>query len=628
MEKENNKKKVSILIGAIALVLVIIVGITYAYLSANNKTPANSVKAGTLLISYEDDNLDSVRLDNIQPIYDKDIKEKASKILFQVNNTGTAKAYVDINITDISLPSELADLEFKWALYSGEEKISNGNFRNVLDNKLLLTNNQEITSSKNYELYIWISENELDQSDMMEKTFSAKITVVGHQNKQAELLSKVIKTNNPVITQKPDFSKTAETDEGLIQDIDDDGETYYFRGNVKDNYLRIDGLKWPSDAPKAYLIPSKNTSPRIESSMQNAEDTCNRFSNSYGYSSAEECKSDIKEVGAKPGEDMTFRIVRINGDGTIRIVADGSIGNKSFNQEYDSEEYVGYTYKTRTGYTIGDVSEESFSESISATSKYYYADSFTFDTTNGGYTLVNPVQHTGTECNNNKALCEGKYTQFRTSTSKNDVLYQVTTVESATKINYHAYQIKGKAILDSNSENINSTMKEYLDSWYETNMSDYDKLLANTRYCNDTTTKNINSIGYLYYGTYGRLNTSNGHVPEPSYICPNTDKLYGGEYDLKIGLLSADEAVFAGGKNGSSNSNYYLAGSRAYRWLGSPSYFYGSNADEFYLYGTGGIYDYGVQTADAAVPVFNLRSDTLFTQGNGEVNNPYVISVS
>ena len=77
MEKENNKKKVSVIIGAIALVLILIVGITYAYLSANNKTPANSVKAGTLLISYEDDNLDSVRLDNIQPIYDKDIKEKS-----------------------------------------------------------------------------------------------------------------------------------------------------------------------------------------------------------------------------------------------------------------------------------------------------------------------------------------------------------------------------------------------------------------------------------------------------------------------------------------------------------------------------------------------------------------------
>ncbi len=215
MEKENNKKKISILIGAIALVLVLIVGITYAYLSANNKTPDNSVKAGTLLISYEDDNLNSIRLNDITPIYDKDIKEKASKISFQVNNTGTAKAYVDINITDISLPKELADLEFKWALYSGDEKINNGNFRNVLDNKLLLTNNEEIESTKNksYDLYIWISESELDQSDMMNKTFTGKITINGNQNKKSELLSKVIKDNNPLQKEPPDFSKAAVSQE-------------------------------------------------------------------------------------------------------------------------------------------------------------------------------------------------------------------------------------------------------------------------------------------------------------------------------------------------------------------------------------------------------------------------------
>ncbi len=528
MEKENNKKKVGTLISAIIVVLVLIIGITYSYLSANNKTPANSVKAGTLLISYEDDNLNAINVSNIQPIYDKDIKEKASKISFQVNNTGTAKAFVDINITDISLPSELADLEFKWALYSGEEKISNGNFRNVLDNKLLLTNNQEISSkgNKSYDLYIWISENELDQSDMMEKTFSGKITVVGHQNKQAELLSKVIKDNNEPSTQKPDFSKIAETDEGLIQDIDDDGETYYFRGNVKDNYLRIDGLKWPADAPKAYLIPSKNNNSRSDD-MSYLKNLCKYSYSDYGYSNEQECLDDIKEVGGKPGEDMLFRIVRINGDGTIRIVADGFIGNKAFNQNRESEEYVGYTY------------------------------------------------------NNSKPNVQ---------------------------------------------DGDDSTIKEYLDSWYETNMIDYDNILASTRYCNDTT-GNIDSNGLLLYGTYGRLNTDSGHIPEPSYICPNTDKLYGGEYDLKIGLLSADEAVFAGGKKGTSNSNYYLLGNSPDKWLGSPIYFSNGYAFEFNIASSGTVNDVFVNYEYAAVPVLNLRADTLFTQGNGEVNNPYVVKI-
>ncbi len=550
MEKENNKKKVSILICAIVLVLILIVGITYAYLSSHNKVDDRTTQAGTLLISYEDDNLNSIRLDNIQPIYDKDIKEKASKISFKVNNIGTAKAYVDINITDISLPPELADLEFKWALYSGEEKISNGNFRNVLDNKLLLTNNQEITSSKSYELYIWISENELDQSDMMEKTFSAKITVVGHQNKQAELLSKVIKDNNPLQEGQPDFSKVAVSQDyydtlpesspnmytgikskatvenGLYQATDDDGETYYFRGNIENNYLKIEGLTWPNNAQPAYLIPTnKNYNPIIVNSMYEASDTeCDSFYSNYGYSSVDECIADIKEVGAKPGEDMLFRIVRINGDGTIRIIADGSIGNIDFNNYFNDEKYVGYTY------------------------------------------------------NNSKP-----------------------NVQDGEK----------------------SKIKEYLDSWYETNMTDYDKILASTRYCNDTTTGYIGKYA-TYYGAYDRINTNS---PNPTYICPNTDKLYGGEYDLKIGLLSADEAVFAGGKHDTSNSNYYLFGSSAWRWLMSP---YTCLSDyneplEYSIHPGDYLSEYDYYTSYADVPVFNLRSDTLFTQGNGEVNNPYVV---
>ncbi len=523
MEKKNIRKVKTIITTIIAIILLLI-SITYAYISANKATNKNSVEAGTLLINYENDNLNTVNLSNIQPIYDKDIKEKASKISFKVNNTGTAKAYVDINITDIILPPELADLEFKWALYSSEEKINNGNFRNVLDNKLLLANNQEISSkgNKSYELYIWISENGLDQSDMMNKTFSGKITVVGHQKKQPELLSKIIKNNNPINNKKTNFNEISKTDEGLIQDIDDGGETYYFRGAVEDNYVKIEGLKWPSDAQPCYTIPNKSY---IYTKRIDVEEVCERnYSTNYGYKSVEECKADIKEVGAKPGEDMLFRIVRINGDGTIRIVADGAIGYSEFNETSNSEKYVGYTY------------------------------------------------------NNSKPN-----------------------------------------IQDGDS----STIKEYLDNWYETNMIPYDKVLASTRYCNDTSVSNTNE-NFIYYGAYNRIRTIN----TPTFMCPNTNKTYGGEYDLKIGLLSADETVFAGGNYQILNQKYYLYGIVSYRWLMSPYFSNDSSAHEFGTYINGCIDYNNNYYSEGVVPVLNLRADTLFTQGNGEKSTPYVIKAN
>ena len=50
------------------------------------------------------------------------------------------------------------------------------------------------------------------------------------------------------------------------------------------------------------------------------------------------------ELGHASGEDMLWRIVRVNGDGTIRLIADGAIGNSKFNEDYDDKKYVGYTY--------------------------------------------------------------------------------------------------------------------------------------------------------------------------------------------------------------------------------------------------------------------------------------------
>ena len=133
----------------------------------------------------------------------------------------------------------------------------------------------------------------------MNKSFNGKIVIEGKQRKGQELLSTVIKNNNsPVVTTTPDFNTASTTDEELIKGIDKDGDTYYFRGAVEDNYVKIDGLKWSNDDGSYHTT----------------------------------------------GEDMLFRIVRINGDGTIRLITDGSVGTSKFNETYNNEKYAGYTY--------------------------------------------------------------------------------------------------------------------------------------------------------------------------------------------------------------------------------------------------------------------------------------------
>ena len=93
----------------------------------------------------------------------------------------------------------------------------------------------------------------------------------------------------------PDFIKIATTDEGIYAAEDDYGTSYYFRGAVTNNYVK--------------------------------------FANKY------------------------WRIIRINGDGTIRLIYDGTsahangesstdrqISTSTFNLKYNDNAYVGYMY--------------------------------------------------------------------------------------------------------------------------------------------------------------------------------------------------------------------------------------------------------------------------------------------
>ena len=153
-------------------------------------------------------------------------------------------------------------------------------------------------------------------------------------------------------------------------------------------------------------------------------------------------------------------------------------------------------------------------------------------------------------------------------------------------------------------------------------MSEYDNLIANTRYCNDTTVSKIDQYGWIYYGAYGRLADNK----TPQFTCPNTTKTYGGEYDLKIGLLTADEAAFAGGKYGFPNHDYYLQKGSNY-WLGAPYYFNGSYAREFYVDYIGSLYGDNVNSYIGVVPVLNLRSDVLYSMGEGTKDSPYIVNL-
>ena len=197
---------------------------------------------------------------------------------------------------------------------------------------------------------------------------------------------------------------------------------------------------------------------------------------------------------------------------------------------------------------------------------------------------------------------------------------------------------------DAHTNTNDSTIKAYIDNWYNTNIvgTTNEQYLADNIFCNDRSissnkpSSSYNNYGYgtnftAYRWFYGPW-SSGGYNSNMRLTCPQKNDAFtvsdttngNGALTYPVGLLSTDEIVLAGGWN-ASNSGYYLY-SGQYWWASSPYNFIGSVATVRFVNSSGSAYNadfvddnYGVR------PVFNLKAEVL-AQGSGTASDPYRIS--
>ena len=189
-----------------------------------------------------------------------------------------------------------------------------------------------------------------------------------------------------------------------------------------------------------------------------------------------------------------------------------------------------------------------------------------------------------------------------------------------------------------------SVVKKELEQWYEENLLDYEKYLADSGFCGDRSVASSSglwnssdtALGYgtnvTYYGSYNRL----VNVEYPQFACPQSNDLYttssstkgNKALDYPIGLLTADEVAYAGGVYNTTNTSYYLNVGFEY-WTISPFYFNGSyiyvsyaDSDGSLSVGNRGIYSRGIR------PVISLNSNVEWSAGDGTSSNPYVVKTN
>lgn len=376
---------------------------------------------------------------------------------------------------------------------------------------------------------------------------------------------------------------------GLYATSDDDGTSYFYRGAVENNYLSFAGYIW--------------------------------------------------------------RIVRINGNGSIRLIYSGtstsatgsgtSIRTSQFNSRYFDPTYVGYKY--HENFQLKDDTTQVNYTNISDNNIYYYSDSYSFNEDTRKFTL-NGNKISGTwESVNQEAVASYPYTCLSTNENGTcDFLLRLKDYNSPTsaKVNYITYSSMDYPSLLNNTND--STIKGKIDSWYAANIQNkqdsdgvsYASYLSDEVFCNDRTF--TSGDGYSiskatifspYYRVLNQKKPSLSCTQQADKFTVGTEK-GNGELTYPVGLITIDEVAFAGGVYLSANPEYYLYTGQTY-WTMSPSHFNSSfaPANTWHVNSTGYLSAFWVTTSSGVRPVINLSPDILITGGDGTKNNPYTVAL-
>ena len=610
--------------------LIVVIGISYAaftYSGVGQKT--NTITTGAITMSYMESS-NTISMNNALPTTDTTGKTR--------KNTGeyfdfTVKSSI-VGNTDINY--EIAAKEETGNTFSGsnikyylttvdsagketevmapriyyEEPSGNVYTGRPSDMMSLFVGNlnQQGDTTINYRLRLWVDENYNPQNDNGGLTYKVRVNVYGQTSDtvaQAEdtyckdngfttLSDCMLVMNNheasvesakTAIKAKgtPDFSKIAPNDtetDGLYMAEDDEGESYYYRGAVKNNYVSFAGFTW--------------------------------------------------------------RIIRRNGDGSVRMIYSGkstsdtgdavTIGESQFNSKYWDPTYVGYKYNE--DFSLHENNGTTGYDWFTNTTKYNFGTGYTFDTSTKKFTLTGDIKQLTWNDNHDEIVNNQLYSCLETSCN---VVYKVTGYSNATTMIVQPISYSSKSLLTAQTNKTDSPIKTKLDNWYKTNMTSYTSKLADETFCSDRSISSgtgYKTDSYTFYGAYNRLQDNK----KPSLKCgQNNDKFKmsneSAKLDYPVGLILADEVALAGGRayyNGgySPNSNYYLYNGKYY-WTLSPSCFSSiySDARVWTVLPSGGLYPWNAVTYSIGVrPVINLRADAQITKGDGSFLNPFVVS--
>ena len=534
-------RKKYVLIISLILVIIMILGVSYALFQkdiiGNNRKIIYQV--GDLKVKLDDSSSKDISLTNAIPQEDSEGLSSEPYSFLLINN-GTTDLKYTIYLEDdkeaknkCGTDCELVPYKFiRYNLSNDSESLKTSNLSTT--SNALYTGTIKSKATDKFNLRVWLS---IDADNTaMNKYYFGKIKVVVGQGdsyckdngfntlsdcmlvmNNHESSVDIAKTN---IKAKgtPDFSKTATTDEGLFMAEDDEGESYYYRGAVKNNYVSFAGFIW--------------------------------------------------------------RIIRRNGDGSIRLIYAGkktsdtgdatTIGNYPFNNNFYDYTFIGYKYNTEFSLnTNNNITSYTW---LVSNKKYDFGTSYIFDESTKKFKLAGDIKQLTWEENHDEIVSNNLYSYLN---SRGTIIYKITGYSSDSIMLVQPISYGSTSYDNATTNTKDSNIKTVIDKWYKNNILNYSSYLADEIFCNDRSI--WTGTGYkidsdTMYETYNRLKSS-----APSLRCSQDNDKFkisntNAKLDYSIALITSDEVAMAGGAYNKTNTSYYLYNGKLF-WTLSPSRF-------------------------------------------------------
>ena len=613
----NRKQKIIVSTTGIFLVLLILVGLTYAYfltrINGNTNDKSISVTTANLRLVYSDGTDGVIGGINIEPsdtVYTK---------TFTVKSEGNKN--IEYGVYLINVINQLTrkeDVKYTLECTTDGTIKCNGVNETTFPSGIsqLITNTIEPGKTHTYTFKFTYKDTGTDQSIDMGKELSAKIQIFGKlpsgeyfPYEEGTLSYNIINNakNNLNGTELVDTPKTKVAEEisyskgtgeyGNEEELDMSGKTWYYgssyydpqpwnsavtggssEGSVVECSDKIIGkyVSYPTVGKSWYIKSCKNSTVAISAvEVYDYEKELSITVDDYGisyYYRGNVIDNYVNFAG------MCWRAVRIAGDGSIKLILedqDSTCATNDGNWNIPTTT-VGTTKTGNFGYTQYDKNTLTASDGTQNSDKRI---------------LMNYLNG---ETNNDKSMATA-FKNFQTG----------PLINYLDKLKVGDWCLNDKAYA-TDSDNITAlTIQEILD-------------------------KQIKGISF-YYDSYVRLKGKT--TKEPTLKCNGTNmSKYADNTDMYVGTLTADEVVYAGGKVGDRNANYYLIND--YQKTNKLDFWslvycsFGGIGEEPFSVGSYGIVYSGDTENNSRYslrPSINLKSSTQISSGTGTKENPYII---